>query len=61
MSYLVAAPEMLASAATDLAGARVAMSAANAAAAGPTVLVQAAASDEASLAISALAFGDGGT
>ncbi|SOJ53655.1 PE-PGRS family protein PE_PGRS16 [Mycobacterium simulans] len=51
---LVVAPEMVAAAAADLAGIRSAISAANAAAAGPTTQVLAAAGDEVSAAIAAL-------
>ncbi|WP_191499878.1 PE family protein, partial [Mycobacterium simulans] len=59
MSFVIANPELLAAAATDLAGIRSAISAASAAAAGPTVQLSAAASDEVSLAISAV-FGQHG-
>jgi PE family len=51
MSYVVAVPEMLASAATDLECIGSALSAANAAAAAPTTAVVAAAGDEVSAAI----------
>ena len=54
MSYLVAAPEFLASAATDLSDIGSAMTAANAAAAAPTTGVLAAAEDEVSAAIAAV-------
>lgn len=54
MSFVIANPEMLAAAATDLAGIRSAISAATAAAAAPTIQVAAAGADEVSLAISAL-------
>ncbi|WP_139837190.1 PE family protein, partial [Mycobacterium szulgai] len=59
MSFVIANSESLAAAATDLAGIRSALSAASAAAAGPTMQLSAAASDEVSLAISAL-FGQHG-
>ena len=54
MSYLVAAPEFLASAATDLSNIGSRLSAANAAAAVPTTGVLAAAEDEVSAAIAAV-------
>lgn len=50
MSFVIANPEMLAAAATDLAGIRSAISAATAAAAAPTIQVAAAGADEVSLA-----------
>ncbi|WP_156664597.1 PE family protein, partial [Mycobacterium sp. 852002-51057_SCH5723018] len=58
MSVVLATPESMTAAATDLAGIRSAISAANAALA-PTAQIQAAASDEVSVAISAL-FGEYG-
>ncbi|WP_156766989.1 PE family protein, partial [Mycobacterium sp. E796] len=54
MSYVVAAPEMLAAASADLEGIRSALSAANAVAAAPTSGVVAAGADEVSVAIAAL-------
>src|SRR5262249_29151777 len=54
MSYVVAAPEMLAAASADLDGIRSALSAANAAAAAPTSGVLAAGADEVSAAIASL-------
>ncbi|SOJ56630.1 PE-PGRS family protein PE_PGRS16 [Mycobacterium simulans] len=54
MTFVIAAPEALSAAALDLAGYRSALSAADAAAAAATTQVQAAASDEVSIAISAL-------
>lgn len=51
MSHLLTAPDMLATAATDVDGIASAISAANAAAAGPTSSVLAAANDEVSAAI----------
>ncbi|KZS68868.1 PE family protein [Mycobacterium kansasii] len=59
MSYLLTAPEMVATAATDLDGIAAALYAANAAAAGPTTGLLAAAEDEVSRAIATLfgAFG----
>src|ERR1700752_435659 len=54
MSYLVAAPEFLASAATDLSNIGSTLSAANAAAAAPTTGVLAAAEDEVSGVIAAV-------
>jgi PE family protein len=54
MSFLIAAPEMIASAATDVAGIGSTLSAANAAAAAPTTGIVAAASDEVSAAIAEL-------
>ncbi|WP_459758455.1 PE family protein, partial [Mycobacterium riyadhense] len=54
MSFVIANSETLAAAATDLAGIRSAISGASAAAAAPTVQLAAAASDEVSLAVSAL-------
>lgn len=59
MSFVIASPDIVGSTATDLAGIRSALSAANAAALAPTAQIQAAASDEVSAAISAL-FGDYG-
>ncbi|WP_459797708.1 PE family protein, partial [Mycobacterium riyadhense] len=54
MSFVIAAPEMVTAAATDLAGIRSVISAANAAAAVPTTSVLAAGADEVSAAIAAL-------
>jgi triacylglycerol lipase len=54
MSFLVAAPEMLASAAADVAGIGSSLSAANAAAATPTTAVMTAAADEVSAAITSV-------
>jgi PE family len=54
MSYVLAVPEMLASAATDLEGIGSALSAANAAAAPPTTGLVAAAADEVSAAVASL-------
>ena len=54
MSYVIAAPEMLAAAAADVAGIGSSLSEANAAAATPTTGVLAAAEDEVSAAIAAL-------
>ena len=54
MSYLVAAPNMLATAATDLEGIGSSLTAATAAAAAPTTAVAAAGTDEVSTAIAAL-------
>ena len=54
MSHVVAIPEMLASAATDLERIGSTLSAANAAAAAPTTAVEAAAEDEVSAAIASL-------
>ncbi len=59
MSYVVAVPEFVASAASDLAGIGSAVSAAHAAAAAPTTGVVAAASDEVSAAIASLFSGHG--
>ncbi|OBG32782.1 PE family protein, partial [Mycobacterium sp. E3198] len=59
MSFVIASSDTLATAATDLGGIRSAVAAANAAAAGPTAQIQAAAADEVSAAISAL-FGEYG-
>jgi len=59
MSFVIAAPEMMTSAATDLAGIGSTLSAANAAAAAPTTGVVAAAEDEVSAAIAALFSGHG--
>ncbi|WP_136625755.1 PE family protein, partial [Mycobacterium innocens] len=57
MSFMLATPEMMTVAASDLASIRSAISAASAAALAPTAQVQAAAADEISMAISAL-FGE---
>ena len=54
MSFVMAAPEMLASAAADVAGIGSSLSAANAAAAAPTTAVMAAAGDEVSAAITSV-------
>ncbi|WP_261860802.1 PE family protein, partial [Mycobacterium marinum] len=54
MSYLIAAPEMVAAAATDLASVGSSISAANAAAAAPTMSVLAAGADEVSAVVAAL-------
>ena len=54
MSYVIAAPEMMTSAATDLSNIRSAVTAANAAAAAQTTGVLAAAEDEVSAAIAAV-------
>jgi len=54
MSYLVAAPDMLATAATELQGIGSALTAATAAAAAPTTAVAAAGADEVSTAVAAL-------
>src|SRR5258708_25182898 len=54
VSYLIAAPQYLASAATDLAGIRSIISEANTFAAGPTLGVLPAGADEVSVAIAAL-------
>ncbi|WP_139830905.1 PE family protein, partial [Mycobacterium paraense] len=59
MSLLIAAPEFMNAAATDLANIGSAVSAANAAAAGPTTAVLAAAQDEVSTAVAALFSGHG--
>ena len=59
MSLLVAAPEVLASAATDLEGIRSALSAAEVAAATPTSGVVAAGADEVSTAVASLFSGHG--
>ncbi len=59
MSYLVAAPEFLASAATDLSNVGSAVIAANAAAAAPTTGVLAAGADEVSAAVASLFAGHG--
>ncbi|MEK0664727.1 PE family protein, partial [Mycobacterium ulcerans] len=53
MSYVVASPEYVAAAASDLAGIGSALSTANAAAAAPTIEVLAAGADEVSAAIAA--------
>ncbi|WP_139828643.1 PE family protein, partial [Mycobacterium riyadhense] len=54
MSFLIAAPELLAAAAVDLASINRALTAANAAAAAPTAGLLAAAEDEVSIAVAAL-------
>ena len=54
MSYLVAAPDMLASVSTDLAGIGSSLSAANSAAMTPTTGVLAAGADEVSAAVASL-------
>lgn len=54
MSFVTTAPQLVATAASDLAGIRSAISAANAAAAGPTTRLPAAAADEVSAAIASL-------
>ena len=54
MSFVITTPEMVAAAATDLAGVGSTLGAANAAAAGPTTAVLAAAQDEVSAGIAAL-------
>src|SRR5258708_28664510 len=59
MSYVAAAPEFLASAATDLSNIRSALTAANAAAAMPTTGVLAAGADEVSAAVASLFSGQG--
>ena len=59
MSFVIAAPEMMTSAATDLASIGSTLSAANASAAAPTTGVVAAAEDEVSAAIAALFSGHG--
>ena len=59
MSFVIAAPEMVTSAATDLASIGSTISAANAAAAAPTTGVLAAAEDEVSAAIASLFSGHG--
>ena len=59
MSYLVAAPEFLVSAASDLEGIRSMLGAAHAAAAAPTAAVLAAGADEVSSAIASLFSGHG--
>src|SRR5262245_36564854 len=61
MSFAIAAPDLMAVAARDLAGIGSAISAANAAAAGPTAEILAAAADEVSTQIAALfgAYADG--
>lgn len=53
MSFVIAAPEVMAAAATDLANIGSSISAASAAAAGPTMGILAAGADEVSVAISA--------
>ncbi len=59
MAYVVAVPEMFASAASDLAGIGSAVTAAHAAAAAPTSGVLAAAADEVSTAVASLFSGHG--
>ena len=59
MPFVTVAPEMLASAASDLAGIRSMISEANAAAAPSTTAVMAAAGDEVSAAIASLFSGHG--
>ncbi|MEB3904846.1 PE family protein [Mycobacterium ulcerans] len=59
MSHLVAIPDLLASAAADLAGVGSSVCAANVAAAGSTTALLAAAGDEVSAAIATLAFRPG--
>ncbi len=59
MPYVFAAPEVLASAASDVAGIGSSLSAANAAATDPITAVVAAAEDEVSAAISSLFSGHG--
>src|ERR1700757_3083899 len=59
MSYVVAVPEFVASAASDLASVGSAVSAANAAVAAPTTAVVAAAGDQVSAAIASLFSGHG--
>ncbi|EUA09347.1 PE family protein [Mycobacterium kansasii 732] len=54
MSYVIATPETVAAAATDLRGISAALRAANVAAAGPTTALPAAGADEVSAAIAAL-------
>ncbi len=54
MSFVIAVPEVVQAAASDLAGIRSALTAANAAAAAPTTSILAAAEDEVSAAIAAL-------
>ena len=54
MSYVIAAPDMLAAAAADVAGIGLSLSEAHAAAAGPTTGILAAAEDEVSAAIASL-------
>ena len=54
MSYLIATPELMTSAATDLSNIGSALSAANAAAATPTTAIVVAAEDEVSAAIAAV-------
>ena len=58
MSYVIAAPEMLAAAAADVAGIGSSLNAATAAAAAPTTAVVAAAGDEVSAAIASLVLND---
>ena len=59
MSFVIAVPEFLGAAATDLAGIGTTLSAANAAAAVPTTGIMAAAQDEVSAAVAALFSGHG--
>ena len=59
MSYLVTAPEFLASAATDLSNIGSALTTANAAAAAPTTGLLAAGADEVSTAVASLFVGHG--
>jgi hypothetical protein len=59
MSYLIAAPDMLAAAAADVAGIGSSLSAANGAAVAPTTGIVVAAEDEVSAAIAALFSGHG--
>ena len=59
MSYVIAAPEMLATAAADVAGIGSSLNAANAAATARTTAVIAAAEDEVSAAIASLFSGHG--
>ena len=60
MSYVIAAPDMLATVAADPQGIRSALSAANAAALAPTSGVLAAGADEVSTALASLFSGHGG-
>ena len=59
MSFVIAAPEFMAAAATDLSNIGSALSAANAAAAGPTTALLAAGADEVSAAVASLFSGHG--
>jgi hypothetical protein len=61
MSYLVAAPEFLASAATDVSNIGSLLNAAHAAAAAPTTALAAAAGDEVSAAVASVFAGYGQT